>query len=303
MKKSLLTLIMAIFATTAFGQTEADKPVYNETTGIGYDTFKEAFNAISSDDKCTLIISGRVEIPERMMFDSSKKADVTIKGKDAEAALWYHIGNSIMFVMKQNAILTFENIILDGNNSTKNVSLLEAENKGLTLRNVTIKNFNSTNANGLINIKPTAWGIFENVVVENCEHNNWFNLQRNSSEVSGVNKFNAKLANGIFLKNTGVTEGNAIEITLATDTPAAGIKVVDSCDTPSFFMLSNTGLKLVADNGNLVTADDTESAVETIIVDSHAPVEYYNLQGVKVTNPEKGIYIMRQGTSVRKVIL
>lgn len=47
-----------------------------------------------------------------------------------------------------------------------------------------------------------------------------------------------------------------------------------------------------------------ETSVETIVVDnSDAPVEYYNLQGVKVTNPEKGIYIMRQGTSVRKVIL
>lgn len=48
----------------------------------------------------------------------------------------------------------------------------------------------------------------------------------------------------------------------------------------------------------------TTVSVETIGDDnSNAPVEYYNLQGVKVTNPEKGIYIMRQGTSVRKVVL
>lgn len=53
----------------------------------------------------------------------------------------------------------------------------------------------------------------------------------------------------------------------------------------------------------LYTKLGTTVEVETIIVDSNAPVEYYNLQGVKVTNPEKGIYIMRQGTSVRKVIL
>lgn len=300
---------MAFFATTAFAQTEADKPVYNETTGVGYETFKAAYDEITSGDECTLIITGAVPVTERMMFgedknnDFYKKATVTIKGKDSDASLVYRIGDQIMFVMKQGAILNFENIVLDGNNSTKNRSLIEAENRGLTLKNVVIKNYNSKSPNGIINIKNTGWGIFQNVVVENCGDNNFFNLQRNSSEISGVNKFNAHLAAGIFLKNTGVTEGNEINVTLPENT-AVGTKVVDSCDNPAYFTLSNEGLKLVADNGNLVTASGTESAVETIVVDSSdAPVEYYNLQGVKVANPEKGIYIVRQGTSVRKVIL
>lgn len=34
----------------------------------------------------------------------------------------------------------------------------------------------------------------------------------------------------------------------------------------------------------------------------NAPVEYYNLQGVKVANPEKGIYIRVQGKKVSKVV-
>ena len=34
-----------------------------------------------------------------------------------------------------------------------------------------------------------------------------------------------------------------------------------------------------------------------------AEVEYYNLQGVKVENPEKGIYIMKQGGKTSKVVL
>lgn len=36
--------------------------------------------------------------------------------------------------------------------------------------------------------------------------------------------------------------------------------------------------------------------------DNNAPVEYYNLQGVRVANPENGLYIMRQGDKVVKVI-
>lgn len=37
--------------------------------------------------------------------------------------------------------------------------------------------------------------------------------------------------------------------------------------------------------------------------DANAPVEYYNLQGVKVVNPEKGVFIKKQGKKVNKVIL
>lgn len=34
-----------------------------------------------------------------------------------------------------------------------------------------------------------------------------------------------------------------------------------------------------------------------------APIEYYNLQGVRVVNPTPGIYIQRQGNKVRKIII
>lgn len=37
--------------------------------------------------------------------------------------------------------------------------------------------------------------------------------------------------------------------------------------------------------------------------DATAPVEYFNLQGVKVDNPSNGLYIRRQGTQTTKVIL
>ncbi len=47
------------------------------------------------------------------------------------------------------------------------------------------------------------------------------------------------------------------------------------------------------------------SAITDIEVDSNenAPVEYFNLQGVRVENPSNGLFIRRQGTDVTKVIL
>ncbi len=37
--------------------------------------------------------------------------------------------------------------------------------------------------------------------------------------------------------------------------------------------------------------------------DPNAPVEYFNLQGVRVANPENGIFVRRQGANVTKVVL
>lgn len=47
----------------------------------------------------------------------------------------------------------------------------------------------------------------------------------------------------------------------------------------------------------------TSSAIDDVTLDENAPVEYYNLQGVKVENPDKGIYIKKQGAKTSKVVL
>ncbi|MDE5849739.1 MAG: hypothetical protein K2H38_06330 [Muribaculaceae bacterium] len=52
-----------------------------------------------------------------------------------------------------------------------------------------------------------------------------------------------------------------------------------------------------------VTADSGTSAVENVAIDENAPVEYYNLQGVRVANPENGLYIKRQGNKTVKVLV
>ena len=44
------------------------------------------------------------------------------------------------------------------------------------------------------------------------------------------------------------------------------------------------------------------SSIEENVADENAPVEYFNLQGIRVNNPENGLYIRRQGNTVTKVI-
>ena len=62
---------------------------------------------------------------------------------------------------------------------------------------------------------------------------------------------------------------------------------------------SSPGVKNVTD----YVLDEKTTGVEDTMVDENAPVEYYNLQGVKVARPENGIFIKKQGAKATKVVL
>ena len=52
-----------------------------------------------------------------------------------------------------------------------------------------------------------------------------------------------------------------------------------------------------------VTKTGDTTAIEAIEADTTAPVEYFNLQGIRVANPENGLYIRRQGGKAAKVLV
>ena len=45
------------------------------------------------------------------------------------------------------------------------------------------------------------------------------------------------------------------------------------------------------------------AGIDSVVAEENAPAVYYNLQGVKVANPENGIYVVRQGSKVSKVLV
>lgn len=51
------------------------------------------------------------------------------------------------------------------------------------------------------------------------------------------------------------------------------------------------------------TPSGDQSAITDINVDENAPVEYFNLQGMRVENPANGLFIKRQGNKATKVIM
>ncbi|MCM1331986.1 MAG: leucine-rich repeat domain-containing protein [Bacteroides sp.] len=57
-------------------------------------------------------------------------------------------------------------------------------------------------------------------------------------------------------------------------------------------------------NGKLIVKfSGSSSAVEDIDIDQSAEVEYYDLNGIKVENPQNGIFIRRQGMKSEKVVI
>lgn len=46
-----------------------------------------------------------------------------------------------------------------------------------------------------------------------------------------------------------------------------------------------------------------QSAVEAVESDKQLPVEYFDLNGMKVETPSRGIFIRRQGADVTKVVI
>ena len=97
----------------------------------------------------------------------------------------------------------------------------------------------------------------------------------------------------------------------------AGSKVGDTYFSADSGTLEGTTWTPAAQTSQVVFTTTTNAQIDTITVsysletgveeidaeDAEAPVEYYNLQGVKVANPESGLYIRVQGNKATKVLV
>ena len=54
-------------------------------------------------------------------------------------------------------------------------------------------------------------------------------------------------------------------------------------------------------NGYIKTIIPENSGIENIFPEDNSPIEYYNMQGIRITKPQKGIYIKKQGHKISKI--
>lgn len=96
-------------------------------------------------------------------------------------------------------------------------------------------------------------------------------------------------------------EGNPQYLTSTVTIPLWAVVAQDR------FSIEPVGLPAINTTMHLLyNLNDALGGVDRIETDTNnenAPVEYFNLQGVKVENPANGLYIKRQGSKVSKVIV
>lgn len=96
--------------------------------------------------------------------------------------------------------------------------------------------------------------------------------------------------------------GGGSDVKTETAYSSAVVMLVMDCSS-SLGESDFTKLKSIV-NSVISRLADKESSVESVIVDTpDMPIEYYNLNGIRVENPRNGIFIQRKGTEVKKVLI
>ena len=293
---------------------ETQPVVVNLTTNVKYDNFMDAYNAAVADEVLSIVA------PEIIIADRTPMKSITLEGATGNEKIIQNFNNKLLFNTGSNRNMVFKNLIFEALQGPGNQPMFEHNANGknaqtLTMTNVTLNNISSSNVNGLFNIKQGVLAL-NDVKFNGCT----------VSEAKGFVTINEKNMLRLTGDNEGLevylTAANSIEASELTNTTPVKITLSDEAIATltaentevmavvlgevaaDKFEITNEGYKLEADGqGNLILVVDEGSAVSEIEADENAAVEYFNLQGVKVANPEKGIFIKRQGEKTFKVIL
>lgn len=124
------------------------------------------------------------------------------------------------------------------------------------------------------------------------------NNDSESITLSGVSVDGVAVADftAVVLPNTGNADGTAV----------VDLQNISATNNISFTFDDSeyTGKNKQVFAAGVVTYQPYDgSGVSNVAVDENAPVEYFNLQGVRVANPENGLYIRRQGANATKVLV
>lgn len=268
--------------------------ITNENTGVSYTSFADAYAEAAPNN--VLVLLDDLTLGSRQDI----KTPITIKGLNPEIKIIRNFTNNILFNPLSGGHLTLENLIIDSNNKANSKNGLEAGNANITLNNVKI--INSVTTESLIGVKSSRTLTLNNVTVENCTGK--ISLANNGRLVlNGNNTLNtvspSTNESSISVAQDGALTNEspiAIELGYVPTADNAGQIVVKNCKDAYRFSLISNSWHLEADGDNLVLVAGDTTGIEAVVTEENAPVEYYNLQGMRVENPTTGIYIRRQGT-------
>ncbi len=270
----------------------------------GYPTLADAWNAAVDGD--VIVLNEDQTINDRV--NGKSECSITIKAGKANTISRASGYKGILILANNGGTTILEDLTIDGADIAVTGSTLEQNKGNLNLKNVTLKNVNGSGDKGYIVIMGGGNAAIENLTVENCtpaaatKADVFVGLK--SVTFSGNNKCSVYIEKDHFIKaDEGLANTEPVELRCdaarATDT-----RIVENCADATQFKMGTPGFTLVAKEGHLHVSKTETSLIDVIgSDDDNAPVEYFNLQGVRVENPENGLYIRRQGKKVEKVFV
>jgi hypothetical protein len=276
--------------------------VWNVTTETEYASLVDAWGSAAESDE--ILVYKDQTLSDRLVAGKA----LTVAGNDEDVTVTRSAANKIIFLANAaNKTLTLTDLTLDGANGNSSVVFIEASGNGsVALNNVTVQNAKITGNNGFIYAKSNGKVAINGLKAVDCtvdEGRGVVRIGNSNSTISG------DVDASIFLDGTNyiTVSGdltNDTPIALYIDSQTEGAVIVKGCSDTSKFTLNNSNYVLTASNGNLVLKNPTAAQLGIVASDlADAPVEYFNLQGLRIDNPANGIFIRRQGSSVAKVTL
>ena len=277
--------------------------VENTTTGTKYFNLADAWNEAASGD--ALKVTADQTIDKRL--DCGERS-IVLEGEPGVKITRVNPANMMFLANKGSEYnLTLGNLILDGNDAESKANFIEASgSSSVTMNNVTVQNVRSSNALGLIVSKGGGALVLNGLT---CNNNV---VNANSGEVffgSSYSKISGNNVCTISIEGTynftvadGVTNNEPIKIYHYNGPFTLGATVVKGCaDTTKFVLAGTSDYKLEPSDGNLVVGQST--GVDGIDAESGDAAVYYNMQGVRVSDPENGLYIMVKDGKSSKVLV
>ena len=231
-----------------------------------YEKIHSGYDEITADDKDAVV---KIEGPITVLYQNGRNL-YTIDSRNNYMLLYgnapgnYNNGDKIAFVKG-------EYTIFNGLPEIQNYTLGEVATGGATVDPVVknISEIGEADANAYIKLE----GVSISGVVENSKN---FTIEKGTDQIAGFNNFGLTLAN------------------------TAADKKMDIVGVVSLYNKNNTAVTTTVQVAPITVTEAIDTGIAGIEAENGEAV-YFNLQGVRVENPENGIFIRVQNGKAVKI--
>lgn len=284
-------------------------PDYVATIGENsYLSWQGLWNAsvVATEEPINVSILKNIDVSARYI-NNVKNTNVIFDGPNDSATLTNTNSNKSQTMFEANAgSTTFKNIkFVSADQRTNSAITVQSR---LSIENCDFSNYNTTQNAIYIKNDGTATVSDSKLQSISIAEKGRLNLGANcdiesiSIGISAQGKYPCIYVDDNF-NDVALTFGDTPDFTLILQKTL----ISGTADATKFTLpddVQSYMLKPNADNTGLMLDTKVQNGVEDVMAeDADAPVEWFNLQGIRVANPENGIYIRRQGNKVEKVVL